>query len=316
VLAGSLSTAVRSESQTAPLSLEVPAWVYPVNPPAPENAPPLDSVKPLHIPNSKVAFTEAQLSNLFEAPDWRPGSHPAMPKIVAHGNPPDVYACGFCHTPSGQGRPENASLAGLPAPYIVQQVADFKSGARRSARHGAYRPTDFMIDTAKHVTAEDVTAAAEYFSAQRLKPRVVILERSRVPRSHVVGWLYVAEKGGGDEPLGERLLEFAPDVERHEHRDDEMRYLAYVPVGSISRGYSLAHSSATACASCHGEGLRGVGLIPPLAGRSPSYILRQLLAFSTGARAGTAGEPMKAVVSHLQLNNMIDAAAYAGSLQP
>ena len=316
VLAGSLSTAARSESETAPLSLQVPTWVYPVNPPAPENAPPFDSVKPLHIPDSKVAFTEAQLNNLFEAPDWRPGSHPAMPKVVAHGNPPDVYACGFCHTPSGQGRPENASLAGLPAQYIVQQVADFKSGARRSPLRGVYGPTDRMIATATHVTMEDAAAAAEYFSAQQLKPRVVVLERSRVPRSHVVGWLYVAAKGGGDEPLGERLLEFAPDAERHERRDDEMRYVAYVPVGSVARGESLAHSPATPCVTCHGEGLRGVGLIPPLAGRSPTYILRELLAFKTGTRASTSGEPMRAVVGSLQLNNMIEVAAYAGSLQP
>ena len=54
----------------------------------------------------------------------------------------------------------------------------------------------------------------------------------------------------------------------------------------------------------------------PIAGRSPSYILRQLLAFKTGARAGTTGQPMTAVVTNLQLNNMIDVAAYAGSLQP
>jgi cytochrome c553 len=131
-----------------------------------------------------------------------------------------------------------------------------------------------------------------------------------------VGWLYAAQRGAGDEPLGERLLEFAPDVERHEHRDDAMRYVAYVPIGSISRGRGLAHSAATACVACHGEGLRGVGLIPPLAGRSPTYILRQLLAFKTGARAGTTGAPMQAVVASLQIGAMIDVAAYAGSLEP
>jgi cytochrome c553 len=300
--------------------LRVPDWAYPLNPPAPANPPPLDSVKPLHIPDSKVAFTEVQLNDLFTAPDWRPGSHSAMPKVVAYGTPPDVYACGFCHTPSGQGRPENASLAGLPASYIVQQVADFKSGVRRSAWLAAYGPSDRMIGVAMHATTQDVTAAAEYFSAQQLKPRVVVMERSRVPRHHVVGWLYAADERGGDELLGERLLEFAPDVERHEHRDDQMRYVAYVPVGSIARGKSLAQSGSggltTPCVTCHGQNLQGVGLIPPIAGRSPSYLLRQLLAFKTGARAGTAGQPMKVVVANLHLDNMIDVAAYAGSLQP
>ena len=99
-----------------------------------------------------------------------------------------------------------------------------------------------------------------------------------------------------------------------------MRYIAYVPVGSIARGKSLARSGASAlttpCVTCHGQNLQGVGLIPPIAGRSASYILRQLLAFKTGARAGTTGQPMAAVVINLQLNNMIDVAAYASSLQP
>jgi len=97
---------------------------------------------------------------------------------------------------------------------------------------------------------------------------------------------------------------------------DGLLYIAYVPMGSIARGRTLARAPTTGCVACHGGGLQGVGLIPSLAGRSPTYILRQLLAFKTGARASAAGEPMKAVVAHLQLNNMIDVAAYAGSLQP
>ena len=41
--------------------------------------------------------------------------------------------------------------------------------------------------------------------------------------------------------------------------------------------------------------LQGVGLIPPLAGRSPTYLMRQLLAFQTGERAGAAAAAMQAV---------------------
>jgi hypothetical protein len=59
-----------------------------------------------------------------------------------------------------------------------------------------------------------------------------------------------------------------------------------------------------------------VGPIPRLAGRSPSYLLRQLLAFKVGARAGRAGAPMKPVADNLQLGDMIDATAYAASLPP
>jgi hypothetical protein len=46
---------------------------------------------------------------------------------------PEVYACGFCHRVDGLVGPENASLAGLPEAYIVQQMADFKS-VRKSVR--------------------------------------------------------------------------------------------------------------------------------------------------------------------------------------
>jgi cytochrome c553 len=295
----------------------VPEWLFPLNPPAAADAPPADSVKPLHIPNSEVAFTAAQLINLFSVPDWHPAAHSPPPEVVARGRPPSVFACGFCHMPMGQGRPENAALAGLPAQYIIRQVADFKSGARRGALRDGYGPTDLMVKVATNVSATDLAAAAEYFAAQRMTERTHVVETARVPKMHVVGWIYAADEGGGaQEPIGGRLLEMTPDPELHEHRSDGLRYVAYAPTGSTQRGKSLAHSSATACVVCHGEGLQGVGLIPPLAGRSPTYILRQLLSFKTGARAGTTAEPMKAVVANLQLNNMIDVAAYAASLQP
>jgi cytochrome c553 len=280
----------------------------------------LDRVKPLRLLHSDRTFTEAQLNDLFAAPDWHPKSHSAMPEVVAHGRAPDVYACGYCHTPTGQGRPENASLAGLPARYIVQQLTDFKSGARRSAWRGPYRPPDLMIHTATYATADEVASAAAYFSQQRAKAHVVVVERARVPRSQVVGWVYAAIPGAGDEPLGERLLEFAPDTTRHEKRDDDMRYVAYVPPGSISRGRSIAkiggNDVTIPCISCHGDKLQGTGVVPRLAGRSPSYLLRQLLAFRTGARAGSTSMPMVPVVAKLQISDMIDVVAYVASLPP
>jgi cytochrome c553 len=271
----------------------------------------------VHLPRSELSFGPAQLSNLFYAPDWYPRAHGPMPDIVARGRPPDVYACGYCHSPSGQGRPENSSLAGLSAAYIEQQVADFKSGARRSPWRGPYRPQDLMIHLAAFADAAEVTAAALYFSQQRLAPRVRVMERVRVPRSQVVGWVYAAVAAGGDEALGDRLLEFAADPLRHESRDETLRYVAYAPVGSIGRGRALALvGTSSACVSCHGPALRGAGVIPRLAGRSPSYLLRQLLAFKVGTRVGPMGAAMKPVAANLQLRDMIDVAAYAASLPP
>ena len=298
----------------------VPAWVFPLNPPSSSAMQTYDHVKALHVPGSRVTYTETDLNDLFAAPDWFPASHSAMPRVVALGRAPDVYACGYCHTPSGQGRPENASLAGLPAPYIVQQLADFSSGARRSAWPGPYRPADRMIHAATFLTAEEATAAAEYFSQQHLKSHVRVAEVLRVPRSRVVGWVYAAEPGGGDELLRERLLEFTPDAARHENRDDGLQYVAYVPIGSLKRGRSIARfgegGPTYACVSCHGDRLEGVGSIPRIAGRSPTYLLRQLLAFKTGTRSGSTGQPMLAVITNLGVNDMIAVAAYAASLKP
>jgi mono/diheme cytochrome c family protein len=134
----------------------------------------------------------------------------------------------------------------------------------------------------------------------------------------MVRGLVYAFSPGDDEELGERVLEFAPDPVRHESRDETMRYVAYVPIGSIGRGGALAGGKGPSqpCGSCHGAKLRGVGDVPGLAGRSPSYLLRQLLAFKVGTRAGLTGVPMKAVVGNLQLHDMIDVSAYAASLPP
>jgi cytochrome c553 len=44
-----------------------------------------------------------------------------------------VFACGFCHRATGPGGPENADLASLPKSYVIQQMADYKSGARNGS---------------------------------------------------------------------------------------------------------------------------------------------------------------------------------------
>jgi cytochrome c553 len=192
----------------------VPAWLFPLLPAAASNAAPFDTRKPLHVPRSQRNYTEAQLNDLFAAPDWHPDTHAAMPDIVARGRAPEVFACGYCHTAGGQGRPENASLAGLPAQYLVQQLDDFRSGARRSAWPESYRPAERMIQAARHATIAEAAAAARYFSQQKLRAHVRVVETTSVPRSRVVGWVYAVLPGGGNEALGQRLLEFTPDPAR------------------------------------------------------------------------------------------------------
>jgi cytochrome c553 len=293
------------------------SWLFPLNPAGAIAVTPSGGTE-VHLANSRLQFNESQLVDLFFAPDWHPETHAPMPEIVLHGRKPGTFACGYCHLPSGAGRPENAALAGLPAAYIVQQVADIKSGARRGAWHGAaFRPIDLMREVAAKVTPADLAVAAEYFAAQPLKPRVTVIERRRIPRMEVMGWIYAIDPRGGDENLGQRLIEWAPDPARHEHRDDEMRYNAFVPPGSVRRGREIARRGVSgqvgSCTSCHGEHLQGVGLIPPLAGRSPSYLLRQLVAFKTQDRGGSGAALMQAVAAALDMPDMIAAAAYAAT---
>ena len=81
------------------------------------------------VPGSTKQYTQAQIDDPFNPPDWFPDEHPPMPQIVAHGGAkPAGRACAQCHLPTGDGHPESASLAGLPANYIVRQMAAFKNG--------------------------------------------------------------------------------------------------------------------------------------------------------------------------------------------
>jgi cytochrome c553 len=305
-------------------TFDVPAWLFPINPPAsPSAATPAapDGSQLLQVPNSQARFTRAELTDLYSVPDWHPTEHPPMPAVVAQGRKPDVYACGYCHLPGGEGRPENAALAGLPAQYIIRQVRDIATHARRIPWTGPeYRPAAFMTRVAENATDAETAAAAAYFSTLALrKRRADVIETDRAPRMHVAGWMYVPTASTGDEPLGARILEVARDLERHELRDPEAEYVAYVPVGSVERGRKLATTGdgrTLACAGCHGPELRGVGEVPPIAGRSPTYLLRQLIAFRTGARDTPAAGPMKPVVAPLDVDEMIALAAYVGSVPP
>ena len=70
------------------------------------------------------------------------------------------------------------------------------------------------------------------------------------------------------------------------------------------------------CGICHGPDLKGLGPIPGIAGRSPSYIVRQLYDFQHGTRAGIGSALMKPAVEKLMIDDMIALAAYAASLAP
>jgi cytochrome c553 len=56
--------------------------------------------------------------------------------------------------------------------------------------------------------------------------------------------------------------------------------------------------------------------MPGLAGRSPSYLVRQMFDIKSGRRSGQRLELMKPVVAALDSDDMRDIAAYLASRKP
>src|ERR1700726_859158 len=200
-----------SSSSASPGSF--PAWAYPW---APDFKAPPDDAVPRHVPDSAAALTITQERDLFFAPDWHPDDHPAMPDVVAHGRPPDVRACGSCHRTEGTGGPENASLAGLPAAYIAQQMADYKSGARKFAGPPQRGPVLVMTAIAKAASDADIAAAAAYFSSLKPRSLIKVVETDMVPANKIARVFYMLSKNGGKEPIGERIIKVPDDAAQFE----------------------------------------------------------------------------------------------------
>jgi cytochrome c553 len=322
LLAAVASSRTQSQISQAPIE-PPPYWAFAVNPPPTDASAAPDETALFHVPGSKIAFTYSQVHDFFRVPDWHPASHPKMPEIVSHGRQPEVYACGYCHLPNGQGRPENSSLAGLSAAYIVQQLADFKSGARKSSDPDLM-PVSYMVANETKATDAEIQVAAEYFAALKPKPWIRVVEAKFVPKTHVAGWMLVISTPHEMESIGDRIIETPENLERTELRDDSSAFIAYVPPGSLKRGRTIvttganskANSKTIICSTCHGSNLKGLKNVPSIAGRSPSYIVRQLYDMQSGARAGVNFPQMKPVVANLSLYDIIDIAAYTSSLEP
>jgi cytochrome c553 len=318
LLAGALLFRLSVLAQTVPTAAS-PDWAYGVTPAgaprAASPAPPADDGAPRHVPESTAAFTLVQLRDAFAIADWFPADHPVAPDVVLKGRRPDVRACGLCHYPNGRGRPENAGLDGLAAEYIVQQMADFAHDRRTSAEPRKTN-TAVMVNIAKAMTPDEVAAAAVYFSSIPAKPWVRVVETATVPRTRLSGGMFVPLDGSETEPIGARLIEVPEHPDLTDLRDDRAGFVVYAPVGSLARGAALVNTGGgrtIACAVCHGAALTGLGPVPRLAGRSPSYAVRQLWDMKTGARHGIWSDLMKGVVANLTTDDMAAIAAYLAS---
>jgi cytochrome c553 len=311
-----------------------PAWAYGVPPlapgetalpaPSPGSQPNQPASPPLQpdtslkrIPGSSQEFTLAHIRDYWDVGDWFPDDHPPMPSVVVHGRQPHVRGCAMCHMPNGKGRPENAPVAGQSYAYIVQQLTDFKNDLRASADPRKLN-TEQMIEAAKDMTDDEVKAAAEYFSSMKWTPWIRVVEAATVPKTRLSGNVFIPVPEGGTEPIGARIIESPEDATRFELRDPRSGFVAYVPPGSLKKGAAFVASGAgktTPCGMCHGTDLKGLGPVPGIAGRSPSYLVRQLYDFQQGTRKGAWSPLMKPVVGNLTPEDMLAIGAYVASRQ-
>src|SRR5262249_18659901 len=133
------------------MAADLPEWAYPVNP----TPKPPDATKPISLPGSTKQYTQAQIDDGFNPPDWYPQDHGPVPDAVAHASQEaNARACVLCHLTSGAGHPESAGINGLPVGYFMRQLAEFTSGARKGARATS------MIPIAKGLTEEDMKITA------------------------------------------------------------------------------------------------------------------------------------------------------------
>src|SRR5689334_8747715 len=125
-LASLVTAASAQEPLTRPEGL--PEWAFNI----PDKEQP-SAVRPegiVRAPGSAREYEWAKVSGNTNPPDWFPEEHLPAPPSVA-GGPGRRFACGACHLMSGQGHPESADLAGLPAEYLIRQMAYYKAGTRK-----------------------------------------------------------------------------------------------------------------------------------------------------------------------------------------
>jgi cytochrome c553 len=327
---------------------EEPLWAYgfekppmpgeKANPQAPpnrnlrKNEDEAEQTRLRHLEGSKAAYSLVDVRDGQNVIDWFPNDHPSMPDVVLHG--PVKLAdkkrgCGSCHLPTGKGRPENAGVAGLPVTYFMHQIQDFRSGKRHSA--DPRKPnTNTMIELAKSLSDDELKAAAEYFGSMKWTPWIRVVESDLVPKTRIAGNLFLPLAPEKIDPIAGRIIEMPENEEQAEtYRNPHSGFVAYVPPGSLEKGKDLVttggarvvgsefvRGKTTPCITCHGQDLRGVAEIPPIAGRSPSYMVRQMWDIQQGTRNGDAAQLMKIIVSNLTREDMVAIAAYVASQQP
>ena len=298
---------LQSSALPSPAARE-PSWAFPVQ----QGSLPAETPEPKTIAGSTKKYTPKEIDDLMNPPDWLPEAHPPAPPIVQKGRGA-VLACGSCHLMSGLGHPESADVTGFTAAYLIQQMNDFKTGARRDYAR--------MNGIAKEMTDEEIRQASEWFASLPRRRFSRVVEAAMVPRTFVgQGRMrFIDPKQKGMEPIGNRIITLPEDQELARLRDPRSGFVSYVPPGSIAKGKALAEGGGgktIACAICHGDGMKGLANVPRLAGVHPIYLARQLHLFKDGTRNGPDAPLMKKPVAQLNDEDILNLSAYLGSLSP
>jgi cytochrome c553 len=286
---------------------------------------PEEQRRPRRVEGSSATYSWLEVRDGHNVIEWFPEDYPPMPDIMKHG-PASLAAergrgCASCHLPTGKGRPENAPPGGQPAGYTMQQLQDMRDGLRyQSDPRDPNTPT--MIALAKAMTVEEMRESAEYFEAIPWTPWITVVETDLIPEMELhEGDMYIPVGTEPTEPLGNRIVETPED----EHQANFLRntrsgWIAYVPVGSLAKGEELVTTGGggktIACNTCHGADLMGLANAPGIAGRSPSYMMRQLWDMRRGTRNGRWALMMQPVIENLTMDDMTAIVAYLASITP
>lgn len=349
--AGTTTGTQPESAATAPIQFDrEPLWAYgfdtvaepgemaaPQAPPSRNlrpNEDPAEQTRERRVAGSSATYSLVDVRDGHNVIDWFPGDHPMpMPDVIKHGPAAGAgntaRGCGSCHLPNGKGRPENAPPAGLPIAYFMRQLQDFRDGLRRTA--DPRKPNTYtMIELAKAMTNEEMRISAEYFAAIKWTPWIQVIESDMVPKTRIVGNLFLPTAREKTEPIAGRIIEVPEDLEQAETlRNPRSGFIAYVPPGSLKKGEDLVttggmrvvgneiiQGKTTPCVTCHGLDLMGVADVPPIAGRSPSYLARQIWDIQQGTRNGAAVQLMKQAIVNLDEEDLVAIASYVSSRAP
>ena len=274
-----------------------------------------------------VTGSDKQFSRLDfrgdDYPDWFPGDHPPMPRINTYGSPSlgnTRRACATCHLANGKGRPENANPGGQPVGYTLQQLEDFANGLRYTSDPRKSN-THTMIRLAKGMSEAEKMEIAEYYAAIPWTPWIRVIETDLVPEMELEeGNMFITLGTERTEPIEGRIIETPEnELESNYLRSPRSGWNAYVPMGSVAKGKALVTTGGgktISCAVCHGPDLMGLASMPGIAGRSPSYMMRQLWDMKQGTRNGAQVALMKPVVEKLTVEDLTNIVAYLASVMP